>query len=89
MIYHIHYWIHVRLWVHFTCITVLIFFSDGKMLVSLEENMIYQHGDEFAQHLARGLADNWSQVCSNCCPVFLLVIHIYYKATFNDYVVLC
>ena len=61
-------------------------FSDGKMLVSLEENMIYQHGDEFAQHLARGLADNWSQVCKNCCLVFLLV---YYKTIFNDYGVLC
>ena len=63
-------------------------FSDGKMLVSLEENMIYQHGDEFAQHLARGLADNWSQVCSNCCPFFLSIVQICYKAT-NDYDVLC
>ena len=36
--------------------------ADGSVRVSLERNMIFQHGDEFAQHLARGLADNWSQV---------------------------
>ncbi|ESO94206.1 hypothetical protein LOTGIDRAFT_232463 [Lottia gigantea] len=28
----------------------------------LEENAIYQHGEQFAEYLGKGLSDNWSQV---------------------------
>ena len=28
----------------------------------LSENSILKHGQEFSQHFANGLADNWSQV---------------------------
>ena len=31
-------------------------------MVPVAENAIYRHGDEFTEQLARGLADNWSQV---------------------------
>lgn len=27
-----------------------------------DENAVYRHGNEFALQLAKGLADNWSQV---------------------------
>ncbi|KAK7507023.1 hypothetical protein BaRGS_00001874 [Batillaria attramentaria] len=40
--------------------------KDGSELDSeaklTEENAIYRHGFQFAEHLAQGLADNWSQV---------------------------
>lgn len=26
------------------------------------DNAIFRHGDQFSEYLARGLADNWSQV---------------------------
>ena len=38
------------------------YLGEGKVLVSLQDNMIYKNGEEFAKHLSQGLADNWSQV---------------------------
>ncbi len=32
------------------------------MINLTEENAVYRHGHLFAEQLARGLADNWSQV---------------------------
>ena len=36
--------------------------SESKLT---EENAIYRHGHQFAEHLGQGLADNWSQVQQN------------------------
>lgn len=34
--------------------------NEAKLTV---ENAIYRHGKVFSEYLAKGLADNWSQVC--------------------------
>ncbi|KAK6182480.1 hypothetical protein SNE40_010161 [Patella caerulea] len=36
--------------------------SDSERGQHLEGNAIYQHGEQFADYLGRGLSDNWSQV---------------------------
>ena len=38
----------------------------GEMLVPPEENAIYRHGQAFSTQVAKGLADNWSQVGFVC-----------------------
>lgn len=40
------------------------FIETAEMTCLTEDNAIYQHGQIFAEHLGRGLADNWSQVLS-------------------------
>ena len=32
------------------------------MSTDQEDNAVYRHGEQFSQQLAKGLADNWSQV---------------------------
>ena len=41
--------------------------SESKLT---EENAIYRHGDQFAEHLGQGLSDNWSQVLQ-CTSIWL------------------
>ncbi|XP_078313834.1 uncharacterized protein LOC111130281 [Crassostrea virginica] len=36
--------------------------KDKETLALEEENAVYRHGEQFARYMAKGLADNWSQV---------------------------
>ena len=39
------------------------YFDTGEEVVEIAvDNAIFHHGNQFAKHLADGLADNWSQV---------------------------
>ena len=42
--------------------TIFFAITDGTSTCSAEDNEIYKNGLQFAEQLARGLADNWSQV---------------------------
>ena len=42
-----------------SCIISAELDSESKLT---EENAIYRHGSQFAEHLGQGLSDNWSQV---------------------------
>ena len=39
--------------------------AEGAEATSIEENAVYRHGKQFAEQLAQGLADNWSQVSAH------------------------
>ncbi|XP_048737561.2 uncharacterized protein LOC125652410 [Ostrea edulis] len=48
---------------YYVCASLVSIGVKGKETLSLEEeNAVYRHGDQFAKYMAKGLADNWSQV---------------------------
>ncbi|XP_061173141.1 uncharacterized protein LOC133182346 [Saccostrea echinata] len=48
---------------YYVCASLVSIGVKGKETLTLEEeNAVYRHGEQFAKYMAKGLADNWSQV---------------------------
>ena len=47
-------------------------------MMEVDENAIYLYGNQFAEHLANGLADNWSQVRKPIHAHCFIKYHIFF-----------